>query len=77
MQERFPENPSLELVFEARVQVDPPLILGEAGGRQRRIVPILGGRVEGPRLNGEVLAGGADWQRTRAKARAAVHDRRS
>ena len=65
MEERFPEHPSLELAFEARVRVDPPLTLGEAGGRKRRIVPIVGGRVEGPRLSGEILAGGADWQAIR------------
>ena len=65
-EERFPLEPSLELAFEAQVLVDPPLMLGEVDGRQRRIVPIRGGRVEGARLNGEVLAGGADWQAIRA-----------
>ncbi len=60
--ERFAADPSFEFVFEARVKVAQPLLLGEAGGLQRRIVPILGGVVEGPRLQGEVLAGGADWQ---------------
>ncbi len=58
----FPSEPTLEFVFEARVKVAPPLELGEIGGSQRRIVPILGGVVEGPRFKGEVLAGGADWQ---------------
>src|SRR5690606_14677613 len=28
---------------------------------QRRIIPIVGGRVSGPRVNGRVLPGGADW----------------
>ena len=64
--ETFPAEPSLEFVFEARVQVDPPLALGEVGDTQRRIVPIAGGVVDGPRLKGEVLAGGADWQAIRA-----------
>ena len=41
------------------------MILGEDGGVQRRIVPILGGPVSGPRLSGEILAFGADWQRVR------------
>ncbi len=56
------DAPRLEFVFEARVQVAPPLLLGEVGGTARRIVPILGGEVSGPRLAGTVLAGGADWQ---------------
>lgn len=28
---------------------------------QRRIIPIIGGRVSGPRLSGRILPGGADW----------------
>ena len=63
--ETFPLEPELEFVFEARVRVDPPLELGETGGVRRRIVPIAGGIIEGPRLTGEVLAGGADWQAIR------------
>ena len=60
--ERFPLEPGLEYVFQIRVKVDPPLRLGESAGVERRIVPIRGGVVEGPRLQGEVLEGGADWQ---------------
>jgi hypothetical protein len=33
---------------------------------RRRIVPILGGTVRGPRLQAEVLPGGADWQVVRS-----------
>ena len=66
MAETFPDEPALEFVFEAQVKVAPPLLLGEAGGMQRRIVPILGGPVDGPRLKGEVLSFGADWQHIRA-----------
>ena len=29
---------------------------------RRRVVPIAGGTVEGPLLNGEIVPGGADWQ---------------
>lgn len=36
-----------------------PLGLGRLG--QRRIVTIAGGEVSGPRLNGRILPGGADW----------------
>ena len=54
--ESFPLEPALEFVFEARVKVDPPMMLGEVDGAQRRIVPIASGVVDGPRLRGEVLA---------------------
>jgi hypothetical protein len=63
--ERFSPEPSFEFVFEARVKVAPPIQLPEIDGRQRRIVPILGGPVSGPRLTGEVQAFGADWQEIR------------
>lgn len=35
--------------------------MGRTPQGERRIINILGGRVEGPRLSAEVLPGGADW----------------
>ena len=55
-----------EFAFEARVKVDRPIVIGESSHGLRRIVPILGGPVEGPALKGNVIAGGADWQFVRA-----------
>jgi len=55
-----------EFAFEARVTVAQPLSIGDASRGLRRIIPITGGSVAGPRLNGRVLAGGADWQVVRA-----------
>jgi hypothetical protein len=40
--------------------------LGATPRGRRRIVPILGGTVKGPRLEAEVLPGGADWQQVRS-----------
>ena len=54
--------PSLEFVMELRAELDPPLDLGMTPAGHRRSVSLCGGRFEGPRLRGEVLAGGADWQ---------------
>lgn len=56
---------ALEYVFTAKVAVAPPLVVGESSHGLRRIIPILGGQCEGPRLRGEVLPGGADWQYVR------------
>jgi hypothetical protein len=36
--------------------------MGKTARGERRMVHIRGGRVEGDRLRGEVLDGGADWQ---------------
>jgi hypothetical protein len=40
--------------------------LGDTPYGERRVIDITGGTVEGPRLNGKVLPGGADWQIVRA-----------
>ena len=54
--------PQLDFVFAANVTVDAPLDLGDVAKGGRRIVPITGGDFAGPRMRGEVLPGGADWQ---------------
>jgi hypothetical protein len=57
------EEPALEFVFEARVEVAAPVSAGRThAGGERRLVPIVGGTVSGPRAAGRVLPGGADWQ---------------
>ena len=40
--------------------------LGNTPYGERRIINILGGTVDGPRLKGKILPGGADWQIVRA-----------
>lgn len=54
--------PQLEFIGQVEVTVAPPLVVGAGPLGQRRIVPILGGRVTGPRMAGEILPGGADFQ---------------
>jgi Protein of unknown function (DUF3237) len=56
------EAPALEFVFDAQVHVAPPIVLSVVAAGTRRIIPILGGEVTGPRLRAMVLPGGADWQ---------------
>ena len=58
--------PGLVFAFELRAQVGAPMELGQVPAGRRRIVPILGGRFDGPELRGKVLPGGADWQIVRA-----------
>ena len=54
-----------EFVFEVIANVDQPLVVGQTSRGLRRIIPILGGTVTGPRLEGTILPGGADWQYVR------------
>ena len=56
----------LESMFRATITLAPPQELGDAPLGRRRIIPITGGSIEGARLKGRVLPGGADWQVVRA-----------
>ncbi|MBV9170205.1 MAG: DUF3237 domain-containing protein [Chloroflexi bacterium] len=58
---RIPE-PALEKVARVHVELEPPRSTGPGPWGERRLVPIVGGHFEGPRLRGDVLPGGADWQ---------------
>lgn len=58
--------PALEHVADLTVFVAAPIEAGSITGLnsrgKRRIIPITGGTLRGPQLNGRVLAGGADFQ---------------
>lgn len=56
------QDPVLTFAFELRATVGAPQEIGQVRGGRRRIVPILGGRVDGPALRGTIAPGGADWQ---------------
>jgi hypothetical protein len=58
-------RPELEFIYEAEAQLGPPVAMGATPDGERRFIPILGGRFKGPRIEGEILPGGADWQVTR------------
>jgi hypothetical protein len=62
----LPAPVATHFAFEAHVTVDTPLVVGPATLGLRRVVPITGGSVSGPRLNGRVVPGGADWQFVRS-----------
>jgi hypothetical protein len=59
-------TPELRHVFDIEAEVGPMRDLGSTPHGRRRIVPILGGTVKGPRLQGVLVPGGADWQYVRS-----------
>ena len=53
---------SNEPIFHIHAELADILRLGHTPYGERRIIDIRGGVVSGPRLNGRILPGGADWQ---------------
>ena len=68
-------EPQPEFIGEVEAEVAAPLLFGHGATGERRIVPILGGRVSGPRLEGEILPGGADYQLIRPDGVAEIEAR--
>ena len=54
--------PTLQHVCDLDVDLGPIREMGSGRAGRRRIIPIVGGRVTGPRLRGRILDLGADWQ---------------
>jgi hypothetical protein len=55
-------DPSLVLFADLTVEVGTPLEIGATGQGQRRLIPILGGEVQGQGWRARVLPGGTDFQ---------------
>ena len=68
-------EPQFDFVAEVNATVAPPQLVGAGPAGERRIVPILGGRVSGPRIEAEILPGGADYQLIRADGVAEIEAR--
>lgn len=62
MEQIRPVEPQLELIGRCRADLGQPLELGHTPWGRRRIIPILGGEFDGPRVSATILPGGADWQ---------------
>lgn len=58
-------DPGLEFAFEIIAKVEVPMVVGQVGDGERRVVAIKEGSVKGPKLNGKVLPGGTDYQMVR------------
>lgn len=54
-----------ELMWKAKVKIANMINVGESKRGVRRVIPITGGTFEGPKIKGEVLPGGEDWQLVR------------
>lgn len=67
--------PQLAFLFEAQVHVAAPIEMGPGPNGAHRVIPITGGTVTGPRVNGIVLPGGADWQWIRPDGAAEIEAR--
>jgi hypothetical protein len=66
---------SHEPIFRIRADLAEARELGQTPYGERRIIDILGGEVEGARLQGRVLPGGADWQIVRSDGVADIRAR--
>jgi len=54
--------PQLEFAFRLEVSLGPIREMGDGRAGHRRIIPIIGGTVRGPKASGRILNLGADWQ---------------
>jgi hypothetical protein len=66
---------SPEPMFRIHCEVANILDLGSAPFGHRRVVNLLGGTVSGPKLNGRIVPGGADWQMMAADGALDIHAR--
>lgn len=57
-----PAAPKMEFVLEEVVTLGPVTSMGDSSHGGRTIIPITGGHFEGPKMKGEVMPGGWDWQ---------------
>ena len=62
----MPAPPALIPMTQVRCEVGALVTLGPAKYGERRFVPLGGGTVKGPELNGTLVEGGVDWQVNRA-----------
>jgi Protein of unknown function (DUF3237) len=67
--------PALGYLFTVTAAVSAPLDVGLTPVGERRMIPILGGTVEGPRMSGIVIPGGTDYQIIRDPGLAEIHAR--
>jgi len=62
-------------IFTIFAELEAITSLGRTPYGERRVIGILGGSVRGPKLNGRILPGGADWQIIRTDGAADIRAR--
>jgi hypothetical protein len=62
-------------IFTVQAELETMMTLGRTPYGERRMVGITGGTVKGPKLNGRILPGGADWQIVRSDGAADIQAR--
>ena len=70
-----PVAPALTFVFEITITLGTPIEMGTMPEGRRRFIPITGGTVKGPKLQGVVLPGGGDWQTIGPDGTTEIHAR--
>ena len=65
----------LKSIFTIDAELEAMLNFGSTPYGERRIIGISGGTVQGPKLNGRILPGGADWQIIRSDGAADIQAR--
>jgi hypothetical protein len=64
--------PAFELLYECDATLLPAQEFGKTVEGQRRIIPITGGTFRGPKVRGEVVSGGWDWNLSRSDGASTV-----
>lgn len=62
-------------IFTIHAELEGITSLGRTPYGERRVIGIFGGSVRGPKLNGRILPGGADWQIIRTDGAADIQAR--
>jgi hypothetical protein len=60
------------LLYEAEIDLAPPIDVGPGPDGHRFIFHVTGGTLSGPRLKGRFLPGGGDWARIRSDGSVAL-----
>jgi hypothetical protein len=58
--------PKFEFVYGCDAGISDALPFGQTLEGTRRVIPITGGRIEGPQVRGQLVAGGFDWNLSRS-----------
>ncbi|MCB1383224.1 MAG: DUF3237 domain-containing protein [Notoacmeibacter sp.] len=74
---KTPALPGLDYVFTIRAEIGEVRSGGVSPKGERLHIPITGGTVRGPRLNGTILPGGSDWPLIRADGTSEISARYS